>query len=173
MFLCIITVRNSSCGKVMFSQACVKNSVHGGIITVRNSSCGKVMFSTSVCQEFCPRGVHPYFSSRNHPPFPPARTPQADIPPPGETLPSGHIPLGRHPPPQTDRHLPPGQSLQRTVRILLECILAVFSLRFWCHSPIWASNLKINLPRQISLYKTIKAIKAMKRYYLLSILIMF
>ena len=26
----IITVRNSSCGKVMFSQACVKNSVHRG-----------------------------------------------------------------------------------------------------------------------------------------------
>ena len=24
----IITVRNSSCGEVMFSQACVKNSVH-------------------------------------------------------------------------------------------------------------------------------------------------
>ena len=26
----ILTVRNSSCGKVMFSQACVKNSVHRG-----------------------------------------------------------------------------------------------------------------------------------------------
>ena len=25
----IFTVPNSSCGKVMFSQACVKNSVHG------------------------------------------------------------------------------------------------------------------------------------------------
>ena len=25
-----ITARNSSCGKVMFSQVCVKNSVHGG-----------------------------------------------------------------------------------------------------------------------------------------------
>ena len=24
----IVTARNSSCGKVMFSQACVKNSVH-------------------------------------------------------------------------------------------------------------------------------------------------
>ena len=24
----LITVRNSSCGKAMFSQACVKNSVH-------------------------------------------------------------------------------------------------------------------------------------------------
>ena len=27
----VITVRNSSCGKVMFSQACVKNSVHWGV----------------------------------------------------------------------------------------------------------------------------------------------
>ena len=26
----LITVRNNSCGKVMFSQACVKNSVGGG-----------------------------------------------------------------------------------------------------------------------------------------------
>ena len=26
----VITARNSSFGKVMFSQACVKNSVHGG-----------------------------------------------------------------------------------------------------------------------------------------------
>ena len=26
----IVSVRNSRCGKVMFSQACVKNSVHGG-----------------------------------------------------------------------------------------------------------------------------------------------
>ena len=28
----LITVRNSSCGKVMFSQACVKNSVQGGCL---------------------------------------------------------------------------------------------------------------------------------------------
>ena len=27
----VITVRNSGCGKVMFSQACVKNSVHWGV----------------------------------------------------------------------------------------------------------------------------------------------
>ena len=34
--LFIITVRNSSCGNVMFSQVCVKNSVHreGGCTTV-------------------------------------------------------------------------------------------------------------------------------------------
>ena len=33
----IITVRNSSCGKVMSSQACVKNSVNGG----GGSVCGR------------------------------------------------------------------------------------------------------------------------------------
>ena len=29
----LITVRKRSCGKVMFSQACVKNSVHGGCVS--------------------------------------------------------------------------------------------------------------------------------------------
>ena len=29
-----ITVRKRSCGKVMFSEACVKNSVHGGVCMV-------------------------------------------------------------------------------------------------------------------------------------------
>ena len=29
----IFTVRDSSCGKVMFSQACVKNSVRRGVFT--------------------------------------------------------------------------------------------------------------------------------------------
>ena len=33
----IITIRNSSCGKVMFSQACVKNSVHGGACLARGA----------------------------------------------------------------------------------------------------------------------------------------
>ena len=32
-YKCFITVRNSSCGKVMFSQACVKNSVRGEVYT--------------------------------------------------------------------------------------------------------------------------------------------
>ena len=32
MEYCLVTVRNSSYEKVMFSQACVKNSVHGGCI---------------------------------------------------------------------------------------------------------------------------------------------
>ena len=33
----IFTVRNSSCGKVMFSQACIKNSVHRGDMSASGS----------------------------------------------------------------------------------------------------------------------------------------
>ena len=82
---------------------------------------------TNVCQEFCPWG----FCLGRHPPeqTPPRQTPpwvdialgrqpppspEADIPP-MQTLPPGQTPpLGRH---------PPRQPLQRTVCILLECIL--------------------------------------------------
>ena len=32
-FQILITVRKRSCGKVMFSQVCVKNSVAGGVST--------------------------------------------------------------------------------------------------------------------------------------------
>ena len=73
----IFTVCNSSCGKVMFSQVCVKNSVHRGVFA-------------NACWD-----THPY--------------------------------LGRHPPQvdtPLDRHSPPlRRPLQRTVCILLECIL--------------------------------------------------
>ena len=60
---------------------------------------------TSVCQEFCPRGVYPSMH-------------WAD-PPTGQAAP------GKHPPRQTPpgRHPPSRWLLQRTVRILLECIL--------------------------------------------------
>ena len=82
-FLSIFTIRKRSSGKVMFSQACVKNSVHGG-------------------------GVHP-----------PGQTP---LPlwhtPPRQTPPRKTPPLG-----QTHLSLPGRRLLQRTVRILLECIL--------------------------------------------------
>ena len=77
VLLFIFTIRKRSCRKVMFSQACVKKSVHGG-----------------VCIPSCT---------------------------------GADTPLGRHPPRQT----PPGQTppsrrlLQRTVRILLECIVIV------------------------------------------------
>ena len=68
----IFTVRNSSCGKLMFSQVCVKNSVHAG---------GASLWAWGVYT-------------------------------------SGHTP-------RTDTHPtpPPRWPLQRTVRILLECII--------------------------------------------------
>ena len=66
----VITVHKRSCGKVMFSQACVKTSVHGGgVDRVHN--------------------------------------------PPGQTPPWVDTPTTA----------PSRQSLQRTVHILLECIL--------------------------------------------------
>ena len=103
----IITVRKRSCGKIMFSQVCVKNSVHKG------------------------RGIHP--PSRHTSPLG-RHTPQADIPrantPRIDTL--RQTPLSRHSPSQADTPSP-GQTspwtdegrrlLQQMVRILLECIL--------------------------------------------------
>ena len=66
-YLNIFTVTNSSCGKVMFSQACVKNSVHGG-------------FSWLHAGIHTPLGRHP-----------PGQTP------PLGRHPSGKHPRGRHP----------------------------------------------------------------------------
>ena len=37
----LITVRKRSCGKVMFSQACVKNSVGGGGACMAGGVCGR------------------------------------------------------------------------------------------------------------------------------------
>ena len=89
----LITVRKRSFGKVMFSQACVKNSVHRGV-----------------------RGRCTY-------PLPPARQM-----PPGQTP-----PLGRHPPPWADVYPSVRRPLQRTVRILLECILVLHCMRARAH----------------------------------------
>ena len=69
----IVTVRNSSCGKVTFLHFSVSHSLHTGGGGVADTA-------------------------------------------PRQTPPGRHTPLGRHPPP----HRWP---LQRTVRILLECIL--------------------------------------------------
>ena len=86
-FLVIFTVRNSTCGKVMFSQACVKNSVHRWV-----SASGSRVVSDSGSRGQCLplglRGVHP----------------QAETPLGRHLL--GRHPLGRHPPGQT----PPGQT---------------------------------------------------------------
>ena len=76
------TVCKRSCGKVMFSQACVKNSVHRGMYPSMHWGGGV------------------------------ADTTLADTPP------------GRDPPwVDTPGQTPPQRPLQRTVRILLECIL--------------------------------------------------
>ena len=61
-----------------------------------------------------------------------ADTSQADTPPPRQTpprqkpLPLGRHPLGRHPPGRHPWADTPRQPLQRTVRILLECILVAY-----------------------------------------------
>ena len=98
------TVHKRSCGKVMFSQACVKKSVHRGVYTPPPGQTARP-----------PRADSPL--GRHHP---------------GQTgrHPLGrHLPLGRHPPRQTGRHPTPQadtprirRPLQQTVRILLECI---------------------------------------------------
>ena len=87
-----------SCGKVMFSQASVSHSVHKGE--------GRCMADT-------PLGRPPRGSVTLGKHFPP----QAD--------PLGRHPPGRHPPAQCmlEYRPPPQRPLQRTVRILLKCIL--------------------------------------------------
>ena len=74
------------------------------VITVRNSSCGKVLFSqVSVCPQgevYAPQADTP--SGRYHPPrqtHPQADTPQVDTP--WTDTPPGRHPLGRHPPGKT------------------------------------------------------------------------
>ena len=106
-----------SWAKVIFSQACVKNSVHRG---------GRV--SASV-----------------HAGIPPPRTRHTPLPRPG-THPPGtrHTPPPQSRPPPETRHTPPGSRLQHTVnerpvRILLECILVtshllIISTTCWTHS---------------------------------------
>ena len=102
------------------------------LITVHNSSCWKVMFS-QVCVIAC-WDIHPL-----------GRPLQADTP---LGRPLGRRPPGRNLPGQTNpqalRHFPPGQTtppperpLQRTVRILLECVLVKPNyLQYWINSNI-------------------------------------
>ena len=89
-------------------------------VTVRNSSCGKVTFShlsvilliEEVSGQTAPPGRHP-----------PRQTPPLGRRPLGRH-PSGQTPpLGRHPLGAGQTSPLPRQPLQRTVRILLECIL--------------------------------------------------
>ena len=75
-----ITVRNSSCGKVMFSQACVKNSVHRRGVSARHP----------------PQADTPL---ARHPPW------WADTPRQADTLlPWADTSLGQTPPPPADTY---------------------------------------------------------------------
>ena len=81
---------------------------------------------TPVCQSFCSQGVYPSACWDMPPPgqTPPLGCPLADTPPgqtPQADNPLGTTPLGKHP---TSRRL-----LLQTVRILLECILVLRSVR--------------------------------------------
>ena len=103
----LVTTRISSCGKVMFSQAYVKNSVHRG----RGVCPGR--FAQEVCPGGGSRGRHPQTqrqippqTQRQTPPDPEAHTtpdPEADTPKPRGRYHSR--PRGRHPPAQ--RQTPP------------------------------------------------------------------
>ena len=94
-----ITVRQWSCGNLMFGVA--------SVITIRNSSCGKGMFLHLSVSHSVHRGC-----------------------------------LGRHP--STEGHPPPPRRpMQRTVRILLECILVQSVYR---GEPLWPLDLTIQGP---------------------------
>ena len=115
-----------SCSKVIISQASVILSTGG--MSARHTHPGRH-----------PLGRHPpprqtspkaETSLGRHPPPPPL---QADTPrqkPPGQT-PPGRQPPGRHPRAEPSPHppTPADRLLQRTVRILLECILVYYIFR--------------------------------------------
>ena len=83
------------------------------LITVRNSSCGKVVF-TGVClstREVYTPPADTLLTGRH--PLPSGHTPPRQTARPGQT-------------PGSDTPLPGRQPLERTVRILLECILVAY-----------------------------------------------
>ena len=73
---CFITFRNSSCGKVMFSQACVKNSVHRRVC-IPACTWVDTPHAYTLPDQTPPLGRHPP---------PPGRHPQADNPLPSTCL---------------------------------------------------------------------------------------
>ena len=100
-------------------------------ITVRISNCGKVMFShASVVLSTGEGGFYLWVGLGVYTPLGQIPPPLGQTRPPWTDTPLGRDPSGRHPlpgrPPWTDtppgRH-PPRRPLQRTVHILLECIL--------------------------------------------------
>ena len=121
-----------SWAKVIFSQACVKKSVHTGGEGVCLSACWDTLPPDQA--EPPPGPGRPSPGTDTTLPPGPGRPPRADPPRPGRPTPPG----SRHPPDQADP--PPGSRLQHTVyerpvRILLECILVflVFATRAKYH----------------------------------------
>ena len=93
---------------------------------------------TSVCQEFCPQGEGvadtPLWPTPPWADTSPGRHPSRADTPPGQTHPLARHPPGRHPllgpTPSPWADPPARRPLQRTVRILMECIL-IFNSHFW------------------------------------------
>ena len=81
----IFIVRKRSCGKVMFSQACVKNSVHGGVYTPRGSWADTPFLGRHAPWADIPLDRH---SPRQIPPRQ-THTPRADSPHPADGYCSG------------------------------------------------------------------------------------
>ena len=100
-----ITVHKRSCGKVMFSEVCIKNSVNGG-----GGMCG--------AQSFCMVGGHEWQ---------------------GACVAGGHAQQEIRP-------------LQRTVRILLECILVFKYFRFLFGS-VWMGPKQSYFLREINWFQ--------------------
>ena len=103
-------LKGNRCGKVIFSQVCVKNSVQGGCLP-------QCMLG------YTPPGVTPLGEHPLGRPPPRADTPLGSHPSPSacwETHTPCAVHAGKHPAP------PFRQPLLRTVRILLECILVSY-----------------------------------------------
>ena len=122
----LIIVRKRSCGKVMVSQECVKNSVHGG----GRCTHPRPWEDTSPGQTPPPRPdttpLARHQPTSQTPPLRPDVIPPGQTPPPARHYPlaippSGQTPLWADPPP------PSRWRLQQTVCILLECILVTES----------------------------------------------
>ena len=83
----LVTFRNSSCGKVMFLHACVKNSVHGGGVYPSMHWVRDVYLSMHWA-----RGVYPRMHWAKVCVYP-------SMHPPAQYMLGYTHPLGRHPPP--------------------------------------------------------------------------
>ena len=97
----LITVRKRSCGKVIFSQACVKNSVHRGQVYTPP---GRHSWQTPVWADTTPPGQTPHpWADSPQADTPLGRHPWTDTPGQNPTLWADTPPMGRHPSPPPPR----------------------------------------------------------------------